>query len=155
MREAAGDRFDDIELNVRAFFVAVTNERNATAAGVAAMIGFDADDVLATPFALIGTPAQIADDLRERRERWGFSYVIVGAEDVDAFAPVVAELRRHLSRSRRRAWCCAATASRGSSGRRRLRAAGGALDAWRRPPRPSPMSIRRLWDAAGDPTWQG
>ena len=46
----------------------------------------------ATPFALIGTAGQIADDLRERRERWGFSYVIVGAEDVDAFAPVVAEL---------------------------------------------------------------
>ena len=48
--------------------------------------------MLDMPFALIGTPAQIADDLRERRERWGFSYIIVGAEDVDAFAPVVAEL---------------------------------------------------------------
>ena len=48
--------------------------------------------MLATPFALIGTPGQLADDLLERRERWGFSYVIVGAEDVDAFAPVVAEL---------------------------------------------------------------
>ena len=32
------------------------------------------------------------EDLLARRERWGFSYVIVGEEDVDGFAPVVAEL---------------------------------------------------------------
>lgn len=92
VREAAGERFDEIELSVRSFFVSITNERNSTVAGVAAMVGFTDDDVLATPFALIGTPGQLADDLRERRERWGFSYVLVGAEDIDAFAPVVAEL---------------------------------------------------------------
>ena len=41
---------------------------------------------------LSGQPAQIAEDLRARRERWGFSYIIVGGVDVDSFAPVVAEL---------------------------------------------------------------
>ncbi len=92
VREAAGERLDQIELSVRSFFVSITNERNSTVAGVAAMVGFTDDDVLATPFALIGTPGQLADDLRERRERWGFSYVLVGAEDIDTFAPVVAEL---------------------------------------------------------------
>jgi hypothetical protein len=56
------------------------------------MIGFEADDILETPFALIGSAEQIAEDLRARRERWGFSYIIVGGGDVDAFAPVVAEL---------------------------------------------------------------
>ena len=45
-----------------------------------------------TPFALIGPPDELVDLLVERRERWGFSYVIVGGEDVDAFAPVVARL---------------------------------------------------------------
>jgi probable F420-dependent oxidoreductase len=92
VREAAGDRMAQVELNVRAFFVAVTNDRKGTAESIGEMIGFVPDDVLASPFALMGTAAQIADDLRERRERWGFSYVIVGPDDADAFAPVVAEL---------------------------------------------------------------
>ena len=92
VRAAAGDRIDQIELNVRAFFVAVTNDRRGTAESIGEMMGFPPEDILDTPFALIGTPAQIADDLRERRDRWGFSYVIVGPEDADAFAPVVAEL---------------------------------------------------------------
>ena len=56
------------------------------------MFGVPRSFMEASPFALIGTPAQIVDDLVERRERWGFSYVIVGAEDVESFAPVVAEL---------------------------------------------------------------
>jgi probable F420-dependent oxidoreductase len=95
IRQAAGERFDAIELNVRAFFVSVTNDRDGTAAGIGKALGFDADEVLATPFALIGSPEQLVDDLQARRERWGFSYIIVGAEDTDAFAPVVAELTGH------------------------------------------------------------
>jgi probable F420-dependent oxidoreductase len=92
IRDAAGDRFDAIELNVRAFFVSVTNDREGVASNLAAALGFDVEEILSTPFALIGSPQQLADDLCERRDRWGFSYVIVGAEDTDAFAPVVAEL---------------------------------------------------------------
>lgn len=92
VRAAAGDRIDAIELNVRTFFVNVTDDRRAAAEQMGQMMGVSADDVLQTPFAVIGTPAQIVDDLRARRERWGFSYVIVGGEDVDSFAPVVAEL---------------------------------------------------------------
>ena len=55
-------------------------------------VGFTMDEIAASPFVLYGNPAQLADDLRARREQWGFSYIIVGAGDVDAFAPVVAEL---------------------------------------------------------------
>ena len=36
-----------------------------------------------------GGPAEIADQLRERRERIGINYVVVGDELMDAFAPVV------------------------------------------------------------------
>jgi probable F420-dependent oxidoreductase len=95
IREAAGDRFGAIELNVRAFFVSVTNTREGTASGLATALGFGVEEILATPFALIGSPPQLVEDLVARRERWGFSYVIVGAEDADAFAPVVAELSGH------------------------------------------------------------
>ncbi len=92
VRAAAGDRWADIELNVRAFFVSVTEDRAAVAEAVAGAIQIDPAEVAATPFALVGNPAQLAEDLVARRQRWGFSYVIVGQEDVEAFAPVVAAL---------------------------------------------------------------
>ncbi len=92
VREAAGERFPAIELNVRAFYVAVTDDRAGTLERLAGGLGFSVEQVAATPFALIGSVQQIADELEERRERWGFSYVIVGADDVDAFAPVVEAL---------------------------------------------------------------
>jgi alkanesulfonate monooxygenase SsuD/methylene tetrahydromethanopterin reductase-like flavin-dependent oxidoreductase (luciferase family) len=92
VREAAGRRMDEIEMSIRSFFVQVTKDRASAADAVARGLGFAAEAVLATPFALIGTAEQLVDDLLARRERWGFSYVIVGAADVDDFAPVVAEL---------------------------------------------------------------
>jgi hypothetical protein len=89
---AAGDRLPGIEFNVRTFIVRVTDERIAVMDQIAGFVQVDRAFVEETPFAIIGTPAQIVDDLLQRRERWGFSYVIVGAEDVDSFAPIVAEL---------------------------------------------------------------
>lgn len=92
VREGAGERFDEIELQVRTFIVDVTDDRRATAETLAAGMDISIEDGLASPLALIGTPGQIADDLRHRRERYGFNYVVVGAEEFEAFAPVVAEL---------------------------------------------------------------
>ena len=34
----------------------------------------------------------MVEELLRRREELGFSYIIVGADDVEPFAPVVAEL---------------------------------------------------------------
>ncbi|MFM8387689.1 MAG: LLM class F420-dependent oxidoreductase, partial [Actinomycetota bacterium] len=92
VREAAGTRLASIEMNIRAFFVKVTDDADGTIAGMAQMIGVEPSMVAETPFALIGPPNKIVEDLIARRERWGFSYVIVGAEDVESFAPVVAAL---------------------------------------------------------------
>ncbi|MCY4280143.1 MAG: hypothetical protein OXC59_05455 [Acidimicrobiaceae bacterium] len=45
------------------------------------------------PLTLIGSPPEIADSLRRRRERWGFSYMVLqGGNDLDAFSAVIAEL---------------------------------------------------------------
>jgi probable F420-dependent oxidoreductase len=89
---AAGSRLPNIEMNIRAFFVKVTDDAAGTISGVAQMIGVTPSMVEETPFALIGPPSKIIEDLVARREQWGFSYIIVGAEDVDSFAPVVAAL---------------------------------------------------------------
>lgn len=92
IRDAAGDRFDALELNVRAFMVNVTDDRDGAFDALASTLGVEQSFVRESPFALIGSPAQLIDDLRARRERWGISYVIVGPAEIDAFAPVVAEL---------------------------------------------------------------
>jgi probable F420-dependent oxidoreductase len=92
VRRVAGERMERIELNIRVFFCAVTDDRAGTLDAVAGMIGVDPGLVAASPFALVGTAEQIADDLRRRREELGFSYIIVGGEDVEPFAPVVAAL---------------------------------------------------------------
>ena len=93
IRQAAGDRFDGIELSVTIFLATITDERDQMAAGVAAGLGMEAEDILAMPHFLIGTVDQIADDLRERRERYGISYVIVPGEVAESLAPVVETLR--------------------------------------------------------------
>ncbi len=90
--EAAGDRIGDIEMNIRTFFVSVTDDRAGQLAAIASMIGAEPELVERTPFALVGSPAQIAEDLQERRDRFGFSYIIVGPDEIDSFAPVVADL---------------------------------------------------------------
>lgn len=45
----------------------------------AKMFGQPAEAVADIPLLLIGSPAEIANTLRERRERWGFSYMVLGA----------------------------------------------------------------------------
>jgi probable F420-dependent oxidoreductase len=92
VHEAAGDRLAGIEMNIRAFLVAIAPDAAAATAGVAGMVGVPESMVAASPFALVGPPAKLVEDLLARRERWGFSYVIVGGENLDDFAPVVAAL---------------------------------------------------------------
>jgi probable F420-dependent oxidoreductase len=92
VRAAAGDRHAAIELNIRAFMVRVTDDAAGQISAIAGFLQVDDSMVADSPFALIGTTSSIADTLRQRREELGFSYVIVGGEDIDAFAPVVAEL---------------------------------------------------------------
>ncbi len=90
---AGAHRLNDIEMNIRTFFVKVTNDRAATVEGISSMFGVSKDMIDASPFALIGSVEECIEQLLERRERWGFSYTIVGAENIDECAPIVAALR--------------------------------------------------------------
>ncbi len=97
VREAAGDRFDHLVLNVLIASWQITEGGRATTEAVeatAAMFGQPARTVAEIPLLLIGSPAEIADTLRRRRERWGFSYMVLGADNtgIEAFAPVISEL---------------------------------------------------------------
>ena len=79
----------DIELNIRTFLVNIRDSADEAINGTANMLKVDPKMVADSPFALMGPPAKIAEDLLARRERWGLSYIIVGGEDVNSFAPVI------------------------------------------------------------------
>jgi len=87
--QAAGDRMSKIELNIRAFLVNIRDNAEEAINGTANMFKVEPSLVANSPFALMGPPAKIAEDLLARREQWGFSYIIVGGEDVNSFAPVI------------------------------------------------------------------
>ena len=89
---AGAHRLNDIEMNIRTFFVKVTNDRDKTVEGISSMFGVTKEMIDASPFALIGSVESCIEQLLERRERWGFSYTIVGAENIDECAPIVAAL---------------------------------------------------------------
>jgi probable F420-dependent oxidoreductase len=90
--EQAGNRLSRIELNIRTFFNSVTDDRAHTVDSIARAVGVDSGVLDASPYALIGSPARIVEDLRALRESYGFSYITVGVNEIDSFAPVVAEL---------------------------------------------------------------
>jgi probable F420-dependent oxidoreductase len=96
VREAAAAAGRTPEINVLVFFLEFTDDRRGAAEHHAAdEPGLTADDLLASPHALIGTPEQMAEDLLRRREQFGISYVVLNAADddkIERFAPVVARL---------------------------------------------------------------
>ncbi|NQV97358.1 MAG: TIGR03621 family F420-dependent LLM class oxidoreductase [Acidimicrobiaceae bacterium] len=92
IRIQAGDRMSQIELNIRAFMINITHDAKTAIENLARNLGVQPRAMAENPFALIGPPSKLIEDLYSRRERWGISYVLVGADDVDTFAPVVAEL---------------------------------------------------------------
>ena len=92
VRDGAGDRIEEPEIHLRVFIAMVTDDRAGTAEALAPGLGLTAEEGLASPYALVGTAAQICEDLRARRERFGINYVVVGQDEMEDFAPVVAEL---------------------------------------------------------------
>jgi probable F420-dependent oxidoreductase len=92
VRDAVGSRINHVEMNIRAFMVNITDDAAGAISRLAKGIGVEEKMVADTPFALMGPPSKLIEDLIARRERWGFSYVIVGGEDIEKFAPVVAAL---------------------------------------------------------------
>jgi probable F420-dependent oxidoreductase len=92
VRAAAGDRFADLELEIGAYFTIVTDDPKGPTAGMAGAFGISEQDMAVHPHALIGSVDAICDELVRRRETYGISYVTVGDNATEAFAPVVARL---------------------------------------------------------------
>jgi probable F420-dependent oxidoreductase len=92
VRDGAGARFDDIELNAWIAIGSVTDDGASMAESIAPMYDTDAASVLSSPLTLIGSVEEISQRLVERRERWGYSYIVLPGAQAHEFAPVVAAL---------------------------------------------------------------
>lgn len=94
-REAAGDRAESIEWHTMVQHVAVTqNSRAAAEELIARMLpSATVEEVLDSPFILIGTVPEIVARLRENRRRYGFSHLTVHRPYVHELARVIEHLR--------------------------------------------------------------
>jgi probable F420-dependent oxidoreductase len=93
VRAAAGDRFESLELNALVQAVVSTDNRRAAAEELAGKVPVSVDEILDSPFLLLGTREEMVEALLERRERFGLSYFTVFEPAIDTFAPVLAELK--------------------------------------------------------------
>ncbi len=91
-REAAGERAGDLELQCWTVAVQVVPHAAEVVASLAPLFDLTPEQLRAAPLALIGTVGEIAEQLRTRREELGFSYIVVHEAEMEALAPVIAEL---------------------------------------------------------------
>ena len=93
VREAAGSRFDDLELNILCFLTNIAQGAGDQLEGTAQLFGVTPEQLAASPYAWVGSVSEVCDQLRAARDRWGTSYFVVqGEAGMEAAAPVVAQL---------------------------------------------------------------
>ncbi len=93
VRGLLGDRADAVELNIMVQQVIPPSERATIPDRFAPLPPDAAHSPEDLPSVLIGTPAEMAQQLKERRERYGITYFTVMEYNMENFAPVIAALR--------------------------------------------------------------
>ena len=92
IRDAAGDRFADIELQTRVHMSQITDDPIGLAELMAPALGLDAEAALASPHVLGGSSGQCVETLLAWRERWGLTYIGLNEDSMVEFGPVVEAL---------------------------------------------------------------
>ena len=92
VRERAGARFADLELNILTQITSIGGAADDTLAGLAASLGVSQELVRDSPLTLIGSVPELVDKLVSNRERLGISYIVVFDNAVDDMTPVVQRL---------------------------------------------------------------
>jgi probable F420-dependent oxidoreductase len=93
VREAAGERYADIEITFLMFMATITDDREGMLTNLAPLFAMDAEGLAEYPHAWVGSVDQIVESVQAGRERWDASYLVLqGADSMRAMAPVVARL---------------------------------------------------------------
>jgi probable F420-dependent oxidoreductase len=94
VRNAAGDRFDALELNMVITALPREGETIPDLKMTRAYAPDSSDEeLLSAPSVLSGTPREMADTLSEYREKYGLTCFTVQDNHIENFAKVIAELR--------------------------------------------------------------
>ncbi|MBA4858423.1 LLM class F420-dependent oxidoreductase [Nocardia farcinica] len=105
VKEAAGDRFSEIELNWAISAIVITDDREKTAEMALSALDrglhpdlevdtqLTVEDLLNSPYVAIGTFEEIAEQIKRVRKLTSMSYVGIYPTQMDAFAPVIPLLR--------------------------------------------------------------
>ncbi|HEX4588057.1 MAG TPA: TIGR03621 family F420-dependent LLM class oxidoreductase [Mycobacterium sp.] len=94
VRDAAGERFDDLELNISVTAMP-TDDSGVPDLTIPRRFLPDLsdDELLRTPAVLSGSTKEIADAIRGYRDTYGVTYITVQQLHAEPFAKVIAELR--------------------------------------------------------------
>jgi probable F420-dependent oxidoreductase len=92
VREAAGERFSAIELQMMVPMAVVTNDRAGALAEAADRLGLTPEQASVALLVLVGSVKEMVETLISRRERFGLSYIVFFDDAMEALAPVVALL---------------------------------------------------------------
>ncbi|WP_405577249.1 TIGR03621 family F420-dependent LLM class oxidoreductase [Streptomyces sp. NBC_01190] len=92
LREAAGDRFDAVELNLFVAAAAESTEK-VDLTIIRQASGLDDDHLTQLPGVLVGPPREVAERLLRYREEFGITYVSVLEPHMATFAEVIKHLR--------------------------------------------------------------
>ena len=96
IRDAAGERFDSIELSLLLQHVRVVpagNDPGAEAARIATKFGIDADALRRSPLFAVGTIDEVAAKLSGLRDELGVTHICLFAASLHEFAPILERLR--------------------------------------------------------------
>jgi probable F420-dependent oxidoreductase len=91
IREAAGQRFGNLDINAFATFIITDKRRSETEQMIVqrGWSGIDVEAVWQMPTIFIGSVDQIHSDLQERLERFGLSYLVVSEDGLNVLAKIV------------------------------------------------------------------
>ncbi|MEV7092768.1 LLM class F420-dependent oxidoreductase [Amycolatopsis sp. NPDC051045] len=85
----------EVEFNLLCHFVSITDDRTGALDELAKLTHgvLSVDQLAEVPTALIGSPAEVAEQLHAHRERFGLNYYTVLEHNMEQFAPVLEHLR--------------------------------------------------------------
>ncbi|GCE31191.1 LLM class F420-dependent oxidoreductase [Dictyobacter alpinus] len=95
VRQAAGERFEDLELNLLINRLIITQDPQQAAEQYIrerGQSGVTAEQFLASPYMFVGSIEQIIEKIQRLREQFGISYFVLDADYMEEFAPIVSRL---------------------------------------------------------------
>jgi probable F420-dependent oxidoreductase len=92
VKEAAGARFDSLELNALIGFVIITDDASGIYEAMAPAFGIDVDEARHVPGILLGTLDEMIEELQWRREEYGITYWSIEADSWKDLGPIVSKM---------------------------------------------------------------